>query len=694
LGNFYDNHDIGRMAAQGLAWQDDTLLRQALAWLLTWPGMPILYYGTEQEYDGGGDPWNREDLGDGEWDFGPSQGDGFNMATPLYALTRRLQDLRHEFAAITRGGLDVLAVDENDPGALIYRRRHPTDASGDVLVVMNTSWEDTTVTVPTRWNQGAIVADRLFSGRKFAVDPGGNIELPMGSRALWVLTRSKPQTRVTVFGASPHHDGKIHHTWQTVRISFDRPMLQGGHGAFSFDPPMAFSLQWENEHTAVLRRQSEWIDASDWSLHIDGSLGAQDGSILADDFELRFRVELDDAGLILPAGYAVEVLSPFNFQHPLGLEMVLGDPTGPSPRLDEAVIGDVVRRRLLSLRPNQRASSWATRPEFLDVILSVEVDTPGIFGGGMLATTPNLFLAQDSQGIWSTILNTPEFIEAVLVGEGSLAGYAYLSSPAAGGLYRVDPMGNASLWAEGMGNARGFDQAPEDHPLAGELIVCISDLSSGGVGELRRVASDGSSSTWAISSLLDGAMDLRVAPFGSFGAGNIIVGDVLEERLLLVNPQGEASVLISGFENLYGSDFLSFDSKGALYVLDPGGAEGITNNGSTAEPRLLRITNELATSSPPPSTGRVRLRAHPNPFNPRVELRYETPRNGWVRIEIFDAAGRRLARLLDERRPAGPGSVIWDAKDANGRGLASGVYHARLEFEHGKTAFTKLTLVR
>jgi len=64
-----------------------------------------------------------------------------------------------------------------------------------------------------------------------------------------------------------------------------------------------------------------------------------------------------------------------------------------------------------------------------------------------------------------------------------------------------------------------------------------------------------------------------------------------------------------------------------------------------------------------------------------------------LRREVFDAAGRRVALLLDEERPAGPGTLRWNGRDAAGRSVASGVYHARLRAA-GKTQTTKLVLVR
>ena len=87
------------------------------------------------------------------------------------------------------------------------------------------------------------------------------------------------------------------------------------------------------------------------------------------------------------------------------------------------------------------------------------------------------------------------------------------------------------------------------------------------------------------------------------------------------------------------------------------------------------------------------LSAAPNPFNPRTRLSFELDRAGQLRIELYDLAGRRVATLLDEARPAGRVEVTWDGRDSSGRGVASGTYFARAT-TGGRTATAKLTLVR
>jgi M6 family metalloprotease-like protein len=83
----------------------------------------------------------------------------------------------------------------------------------------------------------------------------------------------------------------------------------------------------------------------------------------------------------------------------------------------------------------------------------------------------------------------------------------------------------------------------------------------------------------------------------------------------------------------------------------------------------------------------------PNPFNPRAEIVFDLAAAGAVRLDVHDAAGRRVRRLLDAWRPAGRQSVIWDGRDDQGRGAASGVYWVRASGPGGR-ALLKATLVR
>ena len=68
----------------------------------------------------------------------------------------------------------------------------------------------------------------------------------------------------------------------------------------------------------------------------------------------------------------------------------------------------------------------------------------------------------------------------------------------------------------------------------------------------------------------------------------------------------------------------------------------------------------------------------PNPFNPRTRIRFVLGSAGPVRVDVFDARGRRVRTLVAGTRAAGRHEVTWDGRDARGRVVASGVYFCRL----------------
>jgi len=70
--------------------------------------------------------------------------------------------------------------------------------------------------------------------------------------------------------------------------------------------------------------------------------------------------------------------------------------------------------------------------------------------------------------------------------------------------------------------------------------------------------------------------------------------------------------------------------------------------------------------------------ARPNPFRDATSLGFDLPGEASVRMDVFDAAGRRVRTLATGRRPAGAHEVAWDGRDAAGRTVAPGVYFWRV----------------
>lgn len=83
----------------------------------------------------------------------------------------------------------------------------------------------------------------------------------------------------------------------------------------------------------------------------------------------------------------------------------------------------------------------------------------------------------------------------------------------------------------------------------------------------------------------------------------------------------------------------------------------------------------------------------PNPAqsSTRIAFRLATAEN--VTLEIFDVSGRRVRRLLNEIRSAGPHEIIWDGGDDRGLEVGSGVFFYRLRSESFEQN-GRITLIR
>ena len=97
--------------------------------------------------------------------------------------------------------------------------------------------------------------------------------------------------------------------------------------------------------------------------------------------------------------------------------------------------------------------------------------------------------------------------------------------------------------------------------------------------------------------------------------------------------------------------------------------------------RLAWMDSEVLLSLDPyPIAAGFRLNGpFPNPFNPSTVISYELPYDLNIEINIFNLLGRKVRSLLNETRPAGQGSTIWDGKTENGHLASGGVYFISIQ---------------
>jgi alpha-amylase len=189
--NFVDNHDVARFLfdLRDRPRKDaQTLLHNALVFTFMLQGIPCLYYGTEQDFDGGNDPANRERL----WDT------GFDTGHPTFRLVQKLIRVRNAYPALRYGGTQVVystehVADESDAGMFAFER-FGNDAGGSyALVVFNTHQENTSnpsfedrrmqVVAPP----GTPLVDALGSGAAVVVGGDGTVDLTMAPMSAYVF---------------------------------------------------------------------------------------------------------------------------------------------------------------------------------------------------------------------------------------------------------------------------------------------------------------------------------------------------------------------------------------------------------------------------------------------------------------------------------------------------------------------------
>ncbi|MEL6820219.1 MAG: alpha-amylase family glycosyl hydrolase, partial [Calditrichota bacterium] len=111
LTNFIDNHDTQRFLETGSM----SGFKQALTCLLTIPGIPILYQGTEHA-----ETIQRPSMFAGGW--GSKGKDHFSTDGDMFRFLQDLIQLRKDNLIFSRGELQILKESKVGPGALAYSR--------------------------------------------------------------------------------------------------------------------------------------------------------------------------------------------------------------------------------------------------------------------------------------------------------------------------------------------------------------------------------------------------------------------------------------------------------------------------------------------------------------------------------------------------------------------------------------------
>jgi alpha-amylase len=255
LVTFLDNHDQPRFLSTSAANNNTNRLKVALAFLYTARGIPSLYYGTEQGFDGTTDPNDREDMFAGEFKDGPgglvskltsSGSDDFNMTHPLFQWIATLNNFRRQYPALTLGSHVNQWNTPGGPGLFAYSRVINTQ---ELFVVFNTA--GTSMSLPSRtltYPADTLLVNLLNSNEKITLNSSSQtpaITMPATTAKIFIAASQFQSLDPVVVSNSPAHDTTNISPLAPIVLKFSRAMNTNSvQSAFSTVPPASGTFAW------------------------------------------------------------------------------------------------------------------------------------------------------------------------------------------------------------------------------------------------------------------------------------------------------------------------------------------------------------------------------------------------------------------------------------------------------------------
>lgn len=289
-----DNHDNPRFLAT--TGSTTARLELALVFMYTTRGIPSLYYGTEQDFNGGADPNNREDMFDGAFEQGPSLGDNFNMTHPRFRLVAKLNNLRRLYPALRTGTHQMLWANFSTPGLLAYTRRIP-GTTEEVYVVMNTATTAQTIGARPTIHPAGTVLVNLFNPLETVTVVAGTDGIPSmsipGTSYKAFVSQTQYQARSlqpVLISVTPSHDSAGVSVASTLSFTFSQGMNTNSvQSAFVTAPATTGTFSWGSGNTVMTYAPSSNMSGNTlYTARIEATATDSNNLAMQGAFESRF----------------------------------------------------------------------------------------------------------------------------------------------------------------------------------------------------------------------------------------------------------------------------------------------------------------------------------------------------------------------------------------------------------------------
>jgi hypothetical protein len=252
--------------------------------------------------------------------------------------------------------------------------------------------------------------------------------------------------------------------------------------------------------------------------------------------------------------------------------------------------------------------------------------------------------------------------------------------------------------------SKGSHNSDSESELANMRERAVTRLEDSGVD----MVFTGHSHSYERSYLLDGhygkSGTLTSNMILSQGSGREDGGGAYRKQTLGSSPHEGAVYIVAGSSGKtsggslnHPAMFLSLNELGSV-VLDIDGnradAKFIDEAGQVRDYFTVIKGQPTAVEGETPETLPTQIELgqnYPNPFNPSTTISYSLPKAGTVTLAIYNLRGELVRKLVNGQMEAGRHRAVWDATDANGARVASGVYVYRLQSD-GFSASRRLIL--
>ncbi len=415
MPTFVDNHDVDRFLAGG----NVAGLKQALLAMMTLPGIPVLYYGTEQGF--------TEQRG-AMFASGFASGgrDRYDTQAPLYRAIAEMSALRRSHRLFTRGTPTVLAGQGAQPGALAWRMSHQGQSA---LVVFNTADGPTLLPqLETGWAPGTVLTG-------------------------WYGLDGQPETQVVGAGGRltlrlPPRSGQVWRvTARRVPLATAPSAASAASSVLAGAAPARLDALASAAVTGDFTVSGTALPGSGWRLVTDGDLAASQPVAVGADGSWQAAVDTSrmvDATVphsvtLWSEGQGAAVSRDFRVQRDWQLNADVADPagddTGPDGRYRYPSDPGWVEHRTMDLRRVRVAVSggalqidlqmadistgWSPANGFDRVVFTAFIELPGHSGGATVMPLQNASLPAGMR--WHLRLRAGGWSNALFSADGATA---------------------------------------------------------------------------------------------------------------------------------------------------------------------------------------------------------------------------------------------------------------------------------